>query len=107
MKIAIIGSTAYAKKMDAHRVLLKKAGHEVLIPFFDDDDPDILAVCMGNRDNIKAADRIDIFWDQRSIGTILDFGMAFALEKPIKLIYVEKKTILEVMQRYEQEKGGA
>lgn len=101
MKIAIIGSTSLREKMVNHSWDLQKVGHEVRLPFFDDADMTELQISQANLANIKWADRVDIFWDQRSPGTVLDFGMVMALDKPIELVYLEPKTLTGVMKQYE------
>ncbi len=103
MKIAIIGSTSYLEKMKAHGCEMKTQGHEVFLPALDD-KPELneLGICAYNLENIYQADRVDIFWDCRSMGTIFDFGMAFALGKRIKIIYLEPKTFMNVMKQYEE-----
>ncbi len=101
IKVTIIGSTQYRDRIIRHRSGLIREGHKVEIPAFDDHELDELGICEHNRSLIEWADRVDIFWDQRSMGTIFDFGMAFALSKPIKIIYLEPKTFANVMRRYE------
>lgn len=102
MKITIIGSTQYREKMYDHKTKLIAEGHEVRLPVFDDDPMlDELGICEQNRISIEWADRVDIFWDQRSMGTIFDFGIAFGLRKKIKIIYLEPKTFADVMRKYE------
>ena len=103
MKIVIIGSTQYLNKILKHKKKLEKLGHEVMIPAFDDhSELDELGICEHNRDLIKQADRVDIIWDRRSMGTIFDFGQAFALEKPVKIIFLEPKTFWGTMKKYER-----
>jgi len=88
MKVTIIGSTQYLNKILKHKKKLETEGHEVLIPAFDDHpELDELEICEHNRELIKQADRVDIIWDRRSMGTLFDFGQAFALEKPIRIIF--------------------
>ena len=102
MKIAIIGSTQYKDKFIKQQIVLELQGHEVRIPAFDDHpDLDELGVCQFNRECIQWADEIHVIWDQRSTGTIFDFGMCFALQKPIKIIYMEPKTFKGVFEKYE------
>ena len=101
MQITIIGSTQYLERIMRHRSKLIREGHKVEIPAFDDHELDELGICEHNRALIEWADRVDIFWDQRSMGTIFDFCMAFALHKPIKLMYLEPKTFACVMRKYE------
>jgi len=103
MKIIIIGSTQYLNKILKHKKKLENNGHKVLIPAFDDHpELDELGICEHNRDLIKQADRVDIIWDRRSMGTIFDFGQAFALEKPVKIIFLEPKTFWGTMKKYER-----
>ena len=104
MKIALIGSTQYRGRFLEHKVLMEKEGHEVRIPAFDDHvSMDEIEVCRYNLRMIKWADEVHIIWDQRSAGTIFDFGMTFALGKPIRIVYLEPKTFKGVMEKYEEE----
>jgi len=100
MKIFCIGSTSYKEMMEEHQKLLS-LNHEVRIPKFDDYDLDELQICRRNVEDIKWADEVHIFWDQRSVGTVFDFGAAFALDKKVKLVFINQKTFLNVMRWYE------
>lgn len=102
-KVTIIGSSQYRDKFFEHKTTLESSGdYEVTIPAFDDHkDLDELGVCEFNRAAIEWADEVHIIWDQRSVGTIFDFGMAFALRKPVHIIYMESKTFRGVMEKYE------
>ena len=102
MKIAIIGTTSYINKMKDYKEMLEKQGHEARIPALDD-RPELneIGICEHNLENIKWADRVDVFWDKRSMGTIFDFGMTFALNKPFKRVFMEPKTFMAVMEQYE------
>jgi hypothetical protein len=105
MKVTIIGSSQYQQKFLDYKKELEEQGYEVKIPAFDSHpELDDLGVCKYNREAIKWADRIDIIWDQRSLGTVFDFGMTFMLEKPVKIVYMEKKTLRGVMEKYEAER---
>ena len=50
------------------------------------DDPLGVNICKLHRQAVKDCDEVHIFWDSTSKGSHFDFGMAFALGKPIKLI---------------------
>ena len=102
MKVAIISSHEYKEKVLAYgKELVSKYGYEVFFPAWDSHpELDELGICEHNKKNIKSADRIDIFWDQRSLGTVFDFGMTFMADKPIKIIYIESKTFKGVMEKY-------
>ena len=102
MIITIIGTTSYQDKMLKHKEKLESKGCTVLIPAFDSHpELDDLGVCEYNRSLIFKADEVHLFWDQRSSGTVFDFGMVFAMRKPFKIIYLEKKTFRGVMEKYE------
>jgi nucleoside 2-deoxyribosyltransferase len=101
-KILMIGSTQYAKSMQTYGVQLALKGHEPRIPFLDNDCDKAIDIMNGNLELIKWADEIHLFWSQRTLGTLLDIGMAFALGKPIKVAYYEKKTIMEFLFDYEK-----
>jgi nucleoside 2-deoxyribosyltransferase len=106
MKIALIGSTSYQPRFQVEAAKLRHLGHTVRSPVFDDSlDLDELGICEHNREMIEWADEVHIIWDQRSIGTIFDFGMAFALHKTTRITYLEPKTIAGVMRKYEHKCG--
>lgn len=106
MKITIIGSTQYKDKILKHKSDMVSLGNEVMIPAFDDMlNLDELGVCEYNRKLIEWCDEVHVIWDQRSIGTIFDFGMTFAMQKPIKIIYIEPKTFRGVFEKYEYSKS--
>jgi len=105
MKVAIIGSAQYREKFAEHRLQLLEEGHTVWMPALDDHpDLDELGICEYNRKMIRWADRVDIIWDQRSVGTCFDFGMTFMADKPIHIVYLEPKTFKGVMEKYEHNK---
>jgi len=105
-KVTIIGSTQYKDKFMEHEAFLVRKGYEVKIPAFDDHKNfNELEVCRYNLSIIEWADEVHIIWDQRSFGTIFDFGMAFALKKKVVVIYLEKKTFAGVMTSLAFEQG--
>jgi len=81
---------------------MESKGHKVRLPFFDEDMADELELMERNRENIEWADEIHIFWDGRSPGCWGDFCMAFALRKPIKIVFLEEKTMAGIMRKYER-----
>jgi len=87
---------------------LESEGHEVKIPAFDS-HPEFseLQILEYNLGVVRWAERVDLFWDQRSFGTVFDFGMAFALGKPIRLVYIESKTFKNAMKQYEERHEAA
>jgi len=105
MKIAIIGTHCYIDKMIKHKEELKKEGNEVRLPILDNHPANHkeIDICLNNFLHIKWADEVHLFWDQRSIGTMFDFGMVFALRKPLKIIYMESKTFKNLLEQYASE----
>lgn len=47
-------------------------------------------ICMDNRDGIKNADEVHIFWDSNSQGSLFDLGMAFALNKKLVIVNIDE-----------------
>jgi nucleoside 2-deoxyribosyltransferase len=103
MNIAIIGSTGYQEMMREHAEKLYVVGDEVRTPAFDCSQLNELGLIAYNRELIEWADEVHIFYDNRSSGTIFDFGMCFALRKPIKIIFLQPKTFANAMRQYEAE----
>lgn len=101
--ITIIGSTGYQDKVKKHAEELREEGHEVLIPAFDSKpDYNELEICAYNKELIRRASEVHVIWDARSNGTIFDLGMAFAMNKPIKIIHLNEKTIVGFTKQYEK-----
>lgn len=101
MKIVLIGSTGYREKFEVQKAIFSSMGHEVMMLAFDDHPVfNELELCEYNRLLIEEADEVHVIWDGRSVGTVFDFGMAFALRKPIRIVYIEPKTIAGVMKLY-------
>lgn len=108
MKVLIIGSTQYRERIEAHAKVLRVQGIDVAIPAFDDHPEfDEFDICKYNRGLVEVADEIHVIWDQRSLFTIFDLGMAFALRKKLRVIFLEPKTFAGVMRKWEEtnEKG--
>lgn len=80
---------------------LNDVNTEIKIPAFEEHpDLDELKVCEYNRSIIEWADEIYVIWDQRSVGTIFDFGMVFMARKKLVIEYIEPKTFKGVMEKY-------
>lgn len=102
-KATIIGSSQYRDKFLELQDRLNREGYVVRVPAFDDHpDFDEYDVCNYNRSFIEWADIVYLIWDNRSLETVFDFGMVFALRKPFKIEYIEPKTIAGVMKKYEE-----
>lgn len=100
--ILLIGSSQYRDKFQKAKDDLEKLGHKVLIPAFDDTPwLDSLGICDRNLELMKEADEVHVIWDNRSVGTIFDLGMAMALKKKVVVRYIEPKTFEQVINQYE------
>jgi nucleoside 2-deoxyribosyltransferase len=83
--------------------MLEEEGHEVRIPAFDDyPNYSTLHILEHNRRLMEWADEVYYVWDARSPGVVFDFGMAFALRKPLRKWYVNDKTIEQGIEQYEK-----
>jgi len=102
MKVFMIGSTAYQDKINKYAEELRKEGHEVLIPVFDSwENATVLEILTENRRLMRLADEVHMIYDGRSDGTKFDFGMCFAMGKPLKIIYTNDKHLVDGMYEYE------
>jgi len=74
---------------------LEKAGVKIHYPPRDTNQDDTIGVniCEENLKAISESNEVHIFWSGKSKGSLFDFGMAFALRKPIKLVNKIKPTI--------------
>ena len=106
MRIGIIGSSQYRDRMEAHRAFMLLSGHFALMPVLDDITAEMpeaeFEINSRNRHMIEWADEVHLFWNQRTLGTLVDLGMAFALRKPIKVMYLEQKTLANFILQYER-----
>ncbi len=102
MKIFVIGSTAYLDRIKKYAEEMVDKGHYVTIPVFDTlQNATVLDILTKNKERMKDADEVHMIYDGRSDGTIFDFGMCFALEKPLKIIYLNDKHMVDGMKQYE------
>lgn len=74
--------------LQKYKMELEQRGYRVHFPPDDTNqlDPVGLAICSQNRAAIRDADEIHIYWNPGSEGSRFDLGMAFMLEKPIRII---------------------
>lgn len=102
MKILILGSTRYVHTKIAERKKeLEEQGHIVMIPAFDTMKGSELDIVRYNKKLIQKADKIEMYWDRRSAGALVDLGMVIALDKPFEIAYLEPKTFENLMLQYE------
>jgi len=113
MKIFIICSVReadqeYKNKIMGYALELKLKGHNVYVPFIDTDQSSKgLTICWHNREAIKDADEVHIFYKSKSQGTHFDMGVAYALNKKIKVIeneeFGEEKSFPKMLDEWEKE----
>lgn len=103
------------QEIDEYVKQLESEGHTVHYPPRDvnQNDPTGWNICVAHREAMRKADRVDVFWDTTSSGSRFDLGMAFAYEKPIKLVKlyqpdISGKSYVKVMKIAESlyKKGG-
>jgi hypothetical protein len=99
-KFFIIHSKGLTGKASELAERLRAQGHEVYVPGIQTkQDTDELTICTTNREAMSRADEVRVIWDGTSHGVIFDLGMAFAMEKTIKLEYVIPKSMKGLMER--------
>jgi hypothetical protein len=99
-------------EVEAYVAQLEAEGHHVHFPPRDVEQNDPTGgwdICNAHGAFMRIADRVDVFYDENSGGSKFDLGMAFILDKPMKLVavYNEKvdapKSYLKMLRRYIQE----
>lgn len=103
MKIYILGSTAYQIQIHKYAGTLLSQGHEPIIPAFDSESKTVLQTLTRNRELMEMSDEVHLIYDGRSYGSIFDFGMCFAMRKPLKIIYISPKNIVGGMKEYAEQ----
>jgi len=102
VKVYIACSTGLKEKVDVYVAALKSKGHSVFNPIYGSKENlvthDILNI---NLDAIKQCDEVHVIWDGSSYGTIFDLGNAYALHKPIKIIYAPGQLWLFYIKEHE------
>jgi nucleoside 2-deoxyribosyltransferase len=96
MKIFVICSVRiatpeYRKMLEDYVFVLEKDGHIVHLPHRDtNQEATEFDINNRNMQAIKESDEVHIFYSSESLGTHFDMGVAFALNKKIKVIQSEK-----------------
>lgn len=110
-------TSAEEEEVKAYISMLESRGIKVHFPPRDTNQKDSigLRICSDNKKALRESDRIDIYWNPSSSGTLFDFGMTFALGKPICLINrdklkpTDKKSFVNVLlaldELYRKKKG--
>lgn len=107
MKIFVIHSSRYYKKVIQYKAYLEREGHQVYLPVLDSDHTkNSLGIVTANRAGMEWADECHIFWDRSSTGSIFDMGMCFMARKPWKLIHLNDKSLEDLINQYEEISHG-
>ena len=64
-------------------------GYIIHAPHLDTIQKDILggySICLQNANAVATSSRIDIYYDQKSTGSIFDLGVAYYLNKPLNIL---------------------
>lgn len=80
---------------------LENQGHKVFFPLRDTKQVKTTAkaILHSNKQGMLGADEAHIIWDGSSYGSIFDLGMAYALEKPIKVVHLPNRTWLIYLKK--------
>jgi hypothetical protein len=88
---------------------LETEGWEVHWPPRDTEQNDETGwyICSENRDAIRRANVVFVIWDGKSQGCLFDMGMAFAMNKPIRILSMppedaEGKSFLKMPREWER-----
>ena len=101
MKIFIAHSIGLREICDDYVDKLEKAGHSVYYPARDTQQFDIRKILCSNLDGLKWCDEVHCLWDGSSLGTIFDLGCAYALNKPVKIVYTKPKHWCRLIMEWE------
>lgn len=99
MKVFIICPVRHLEKKEKKKIMehikrLEDQGHQVHYPSrnTNQDDPIGYNICLQNTQAIIDADEVHIYWNSKSKGSLFDLGMAFIIDKTIRLINEVKTT---------------
>ena len=99
-KIFIIHSKGLTDRASKLADQLRSEGCEVYVPGVETpQETDVLTISEINREAMRKAEEVRIIWDGTSHGVVFDLGMAFAMEKKIKLEYVIPKSMGGLMEQ--------
>ena len=76
------------ERINEHVFFLESEGHKVCLPYRDVQQTTPVEIVERERTEIMSCDEVHVFWDNNSIGSHVDLGMAIGLKKDIKLIEV-------------------
>lgn len=92
--------------LESYTKVMEQEGHKVHLPLRDtEQEATELAICAQNADAIREADEVHIFYTSKSIGSHFDMGVAFGLNKTIRVIrneeYGESKSFARMLSEWQ------
>ena len=69
-----------------------KKEYDLYIPYEQEQDVDGKIICERNRKAVIEADTIFVWWNPTSEGSVFDFGMFYALNKPVIVLNTIQRT---------------
>ena len=91
MKVFIAHSIGMTQEAIQYARQLTSVGHECYIPGRDTcQTTNEMQILKTNRDALEDSDEVHVIWDLSSLGTIFDLGVAFAFQKPVRIISTKK-----------------
>ena len=75
---------------------IEHSGKSIHYPARDTNQNDSIGyrICTDNKQAMKRAREVHIFWDKNSNGTLFDLGMAFALSKTLHIVNADRKSVV-------------
>lgn len=82
------------QQMNSYIKSLEYSGKKIYYPARDTNQEDHIGfrICEDNKKAIENSKEIHIFWDSQSQGTLFDLGVAFALDKPLRIVNINDVT---------------
>jgi len=111
MRVFVISSVRNASpvlrsRLEEYSAHLTENGHEVYLPHRDTrQDVSSLQIVVQNRKSIEAADEVHLFYCPDSQGSHFELGLAFAMNKRVKVIenveYPEGKSFARMVDEWQ------
>jgi len=101
MNIFIIHSLGLTERAKRYTTTLDPRDNWYLPGVHTDQSGSPQEILKANRDAMREADECHVLWDKSSLGTVFDMGMAYALDKPIKVVELKKNHWVSFMMEKE------
>ena len=101
MNVFIIHSLGFTEKAKDYAETLDLRDNWYIPGIHTDQTGTPQEILKANRDALREADECHVLWDKSSLGTVFDMGMAFALDKPIRIVELKKNHWVSFMMERE------